>query len=143
MKSKAFLLLLVLFCLLVAGCNEEEKYNTAKNEFLQQEEAWRHMQYQNRGDDGALVIDEEAVAKKESEKTALDEQLKALEALAKSKTELNNDYLKTKQDWENAKAGWKDALATSRTLQKMHEDVKAAGRTFTEADLDPWSRSKK
>ena len=143
MKSKGFLLLLVLLCLLVAGCNEEEKYNTAKSEFLQQQETWRHMHFQNRSDDGSLVIDEDAVAKKESEKSALDEKLKTLEALAKSKTELNNDYLKTKQDWENAKSGWKDALATARTLQKMHEDVIAAGRTFTEADLDPWARSKK
>ena len=38
MKSKILLVMLVLVSLLAAGCNEEEKYNTAKNEYQQMRE---------------------------------------------------------------------------------------------------------
>ena len=33
------------------------------------------------------------------------------------------------------------AKATTQTIERMHREVNAAGRTFTEADLDPWARN--
>ena len=141
MKSKFLLVLLVLISLFAAGCNEEEKYNTAKNEFLQQQEAWSHIEYMKPKAKGGTEIDEEGVTKKETQKAVLDEKLDTLANLAKSKTELNNDYLKVKQDWELAKQGWEQALSTMRTIQKMHEETEAAGRTTTIEESDPFKRN--
>ena len=141
MKSKILLVMLVLISLLVAGCNEEEKYNTAKNEFLQQQEEWSHIEYMKPKAKGGTEIDEEGVAKRETQQAALDEKLNTLANLAKSKAELNNDYLKVKQNWELAKQGWAQALDTMRTIQKMHEETEAAGRTTTIDESDPFKRN--
>ena len=43
MKSKILLVMLVLISLLAAGCNEEEKYNTAKNEYQQMREEQKRL----------------------------------------------------------------------------------------------------
>ena len=54
MKSKILLVMLVLISLLAAGCNEEEKYNTAKNEYQQMREEISRLELTT-GEDRKLV----------------------------------------------------------------------------------------
>ena len=72
MKSKSLLVMLVLISLLVAGCNEEEKYNTAKNEYQQMREEISRLELTTGEDrklingkwtESTLAINEEALRK--------------------------------------------------------------------------------
>ena len=102
MKSKILLVMLVLISLLAAGCNEEEKYNTAKNEYQQMREEISRLELTT-GEDRKLVNG------KWTESTLvpkMDAKIAEMEKYAAAKTELNNDFARIKEDYRQHAGEW-------------------------------------
>ena len=101
LKKILLVALMIISVLAIAGCGEEEKYNTAKKELVQITDTFKTIK--------ATV--EEAYKKAESK-------LAEMEKFSKSDTKLTNDYLQTKADLEQKKKLWNTFLANERELQK-------------------------
>ena len=94
MKSKFLLVMLVLISLLAAGCNEEEKYNTAKNEYQQMREEISRLELTTGEDrklvngkwtESTLAINEEALKKHQSYAEEAQEREQKMKAAAASR----------------------------------------------------------
>lgn len=138
LKPVSLLLLLACIMILFTGCHEEEKYNAAKNSFLQAEEEWSNAPCTIPSNDHKTVIDEEAVKKHEETGKTLEAKLAELQKLAKSETKLNNDYLQVKEHYEETKNGWNQKLALDRDYAKREKDLE--GKETAPAVDDPWTK---
>lgn len=98
---------MIISVLAIAGCGEEEKYNTAKKELVQITDTFKTI----KATDENKTKFEEAYKKAESK-------LAEMEKFSKSDTKLTNDYLQTKADLEQKKKLWNTFLANERELQK-------------------------
>lgn len=109
MKLKKLLLviLMIVSVLAIAGCGEEEKYNTAKKELVQITDTFKTI----KATDENIPKFEEAYKKAETK-------LAEMEKYSKSDTKLTNDYLKAKEELEQKKKLWNTFLANERELQK-------------------------
>ena len=96
LKKILLVALMIISVLAIAGCGEEEKYNTAKKELVQITDTFKTIK---------------AYKKAESK-------LAEMEKFSKSDTKLTNDYLQTKADLEQKKKLWNTFLANERELQK-------------------------
>ena len=115
MKSKILLVMLVLISLLAAGCNEEEKYNTAKNEYQQMREEISRLELTTGEDrklvngkwtESTLTINEEALKKHDELVPKMDAKIAEMEKYAAAKTELNNDFARIKEDYRQHAGEW-------------------------------------
>ena len=100
MKSKILLVMLVLISLLAAGCNEEEKYNTAKNEYQQMREEISRLELTT-GEDRKLVNGKWT----ESTLAINEEALRKHDELV-PKMEINNDFARIKEDYRQHAGEW-------------------------------------
>lgn len=108
MKLKNLLLItLVLVSVFIAGCGEEEKYNTAKKELIQITDTFK-----------AIKATDENVAKFDEAYKKAETKLAEMEKFSKSDTKLTNDYLKVKEELAQHKNHWNHALAEEREFQK-------------------------
>lgn len=117
-RKKNLILCLVLVCvtLLMAGCHEEEKYNTAKNDFLKVEQQWSKI-------DPA----EKNVKKHDELGKQLDTKISEMQEIAKSETKLNNDLISLKKEYKNKNDMWNRAKAEDMAIKKMNAEVNAKG----------------
>ena len=115
MKSKILLAMLVLVSLLAAGCNEEEKYNTAKNEYQQMREEISRLELTTGEDrklvngkwtESTLAINEEALRKHDELVPKMDAKIAEMEKYATAKTEMNNDFARIKEDYRQHAGEW-------------------------------------
>ena len=148
MKSKILLVMLVLISLLAAGCNEEEKYNTAKNEYQQMREECYHLhlqlltgedqQYVNgKWTESTLALNEEALKKHDELVPKMDAKIAEMEKYATAKVELNNDFARIKEDYRQHKAEWPSAVKQAQ--QKVENSKKKKTATIDESD--PFKRN--
>ena len=107
MKSKILLVMLVLISLLAAGCNEEEKYNTAKNEYQQMREEISRLELTTGEDrklvngkwtESTLAINEEALRKHDELVPKMDAKI--------AEMEINNDFARIKEDYRQHAGEW-------------------------------------
>lgn len=107
LKKILLVALMIISVLAIAGCGEEEKYNTAKKELVQITDTFKTI----KATDENKTKFEEAYKKAESK-------LAEMEKFSKSDTRLTNDYLQTKADLEQKKKLWNTFFANERELQK-------------------------
>ncbi len=109
MKLKKLLLiaLMIISVLAIAGCGEEEKYNTAKKELVQITDTFK-----------TIKANDENKAKFEEAYKKAETKLAEMEKFSKSDTKLTNDYLKVKEELAQHKNHWNHALAEEREFQK-------------------------
>ena len=147
MKSKILLVMFVLISLLAAGCNEEEKYNTAKNEYQQmREECSRLRQQLVTGEDqkyingkwteSTLAVNEEAIAKHDELVQKMDAKIAEMEKYATAKVEMNNDFVLIKEDYRQYKATWSSYIKQAK--EKVENSKKKKTETIEESN--PWAR---
>lgn len=119
--SRALCMLLLLsFAVLVAGCNEEEKYNTAKNELLQiQEECKESDKKLLTGEAPIFAIDQSVIQKHEEYVKQMDEKIAEMEKYATAKTEMNNDFLVIKKHHEMKKSWWQAEIKQAEDRVKL------------------------
>lgn len=159
--KKLVVLGLVAGTLLFAGCGEEEKYNTAKNELL--ELSKQSSMIEDQGIDAGMgsrftpvskykteaeiyetlkKMDELESKQAEIQKKA-DEKIAEMEKLAKSKVELNNDFVNAKEQKRQDIDGITATFKTSRdTLNKCLEEM-ASGKRNKDGSIprvDPWAK---
>lgn len=117
MNKKLFAMAAILiFTFLVAGCGEQEKYNSAKNDFVKIQEEWE-----------AVTPANENIEKHNELAKKLDEKIKEMESLAKSETSLNNDLLDLKKKYKDKSNVWEGQLKEKNALAKQHKEVNAYG----------------
>lgn len=109
---------MIISVLAIAGCGEEEKYNTAKKELVQITDTFKTI----KATDENKAKFEEAYKKAESK-------LAEMEKFSKSDTKLTNDYLQTKADLEQKKKLWNTFLANERELQKSRANQFTTAKT--------------
>lgn len=124
LKVLTIMALLLFSTIILAGCGEEEKYNTAKNEFVKIEQEWEQIEPKNEN-----VEQHTELAKK------LDAKLTEMDPLAKTKTNLNTDLLDLKKQYKEKADVWNGQLNEKNTLEKMHKEVNAYGSAID----DPFS----
>lgn len=107
LKKILLVALMIISVLAIAGCGEEEKYNTAKKELVQITDTFKTI----KATDANKAKFEEAYKKAEAK-------LAEMEKLSKSDTKLTNDYLKAKEDLKQKKDLWNTFLANEHELQK-------------------------
>lgn len=107
LKKILLVALMIISVLAIAGCGEEEKYNTAKKELVQITDTFKTI----KATDANKAKFEEAYKKAEAK-------LAEMEKYSKSDTKLTNDYLKAKEDLKQKKDLWDTFLANEHELQK-------------------------
>jgi len=147
MKSKGFLLLLVLLCLLVAGCNEEEKYNTAKNEYqalykectsLQLLTGERPKLVNGKYTESTLAINEDTLKKHDEYVQKMDDKIAEMEKYATAKVEMNNDFQLIKENHQQYKNQWKSRVKEAENeVEKAKNMLKERQRVWS----DPYTRN--
>lgn len=113
MKKNLFLLIFFLVTFFIAGCGEQEKYNTTKNEFIQIQQEWESLKPSNKN-----VDKRNDLAKK------LDEKIAIMESLAKSETTLNNDLLAIKKEYKTKTDDWNKRLKVVNDFEKAAQAAK-------------------
>ena len=109
LKKILLVALMIISVLAIAGCGEEEKYNTDTFKTI-------------KATDENKAKFEEAYKKAESK-------LAEMEKFSKSDTKLTNDYLQTKADLEQKKKLWNTFLANERELQKSRANQFTTAKT--------------
>ncbi|MFC2525271.1 hypothetical protein [Selenomonas noxia] len=145
MKSKILLVLLVLMSLLIAGCNEQEKYNTAKNEYQQMREECSRLELTT-GEDQKLVngkwtastlaVNEDALTKHDELVQKMDAKIAEMEKYATAKVEINNDFALIKEEYRQHKVEWLSRVKQAK--EKVENSKKKKTTTIDESD--PWAR---
>lgn len=107
LKRILLVALMIFSVLAIAGCGEEEKYNTAKKELVQITDTFK-----------TIKATDENVAKFDEAYKKAEAKLAEMEKYSNSDSKLTNDYLKTKKDLEQQKKTWYIFLAEERELQK-------------------------
>lgn len=107
LKRILLVALMIFSVLAIAGCGEEEKYNTAKKELVQITDTFKTI----KATDENVVKFEEAYKKAEAK-------LAEMEKYSNSDSKLTNDYLKTKNDLEYEKKRWHSSLALNNELKR-------------------------
>lgn len=107
LKRILLVALMIFSVLAIAGCGEEEKYNTAKKELVQITDTFK-----------TIKATDENVAKFDEAYKKAEAKLAEMEKYSNSDSKLTDDYLKTKKDLEQQKKTWYIFLAEERELQK-------------------------
>jgi len=135
MKSKILLVMLVLISLLAAGCNEEEKYNTAKNEYQQMREEISRLELTTGEDrklvngkwtESTLAINEEALRKHDELVPKMDAKIAEMEKYATAKTEINNDFARIKQAEQKVAKSKVKHQSYAEEAQEREQKMRAA-----------------
>ena len=131
-RMKILLLLVTAMCImLLAGCGEQEKYNTTKNEVLtlmQQAESIEVPDLQPLTMEQANQAYEDAVKKHESVDKQIQDKLKLMEEYAVKETTLNNDLIVLKRNIQEKNDTWNKIY-----IKKMADE--SAKSTLAP---DPW-----
>ena len=107
LKKILLITLMIISVLAIAGCGEEEKYNTAKKELVQITDTFK-----------TIKANDENKAKFEEAYKKAEAKLADMEKLSKSDNKLTNDYLKAKEELIQQKKRWESSLALEKELQK-------------------------
>lgn len=127
MKRLRILMMLALtLCIMVlAGCGEEEKYNTAKNEVLTlMDEAYK-VEMKNLDPLPYNELDQaynEALEKHKAVENQIQDKLQEMEKLASKEVKLNNDLIELKKSVKEKNDEWlninNNILAVEKTVKK-------------------------
>lgn len=107
LKKILLVTLMIISVLAIAGCGEEEKYNTAKKELVQITDTFK-----------TIKANDENKAKFEEAYKKAEAKLADMEKFSKSDNKLTNDYLKAKEELVQQKKRWESSLALEKELQK-------------------------
>ncbi len=107
LKRILLVALMIFSVLAIAGCGEEEKYNTAKKELVQITDTFK-----------TIKATDENVAKFDEAYKKAEAKLAEMEKYSNSDSKLTNDYLKTKNDLEYEKKRWHSSLALNNELKR-------------------------
>lgn len=107
LKRILLVALMIFSVLAIAGCGEEEKYNTAKKELVQITDTFK-----------TIKATDENVAKFDEAYKKAEAKLAEMEKYSNSDSKLTNDYLKTKKDLEYEKKRWHSSLALNNELKR-------------------------
>ena len=136
-RMKILLLLVTAMCImLLAGCGEQEKYNTTKNEVLtlmQQAESIEVPDLQPLTMEQANQAYEDAVKKHESVDKQIQDKLKLMEEYAGKETTLNNDLIVLKRNIQEKNDTWNRITKQQIYIKKMADE--SAKSTLAP---DPW-----
>lgn len=137
MKRLRILMMLALtLCIMVlAGCGEEEKYNTAKNEVLTlMDEAYK-VEMKNLDPLPYNELDQaynEALEKHKAVENKIQDKLQEMEKLASKEVKLNNDLIELKKSVKEKNDEW---LNINNNILAVEKTVKKTSPGWGE---DPW-----
>ena len=127
MKRLRILMLLILaMCvMMLAGCGEEEKYNTAKNEVLTLMDEAYNVKMKNLDPLPYNELDQaynEALEKHKAVEDKIQVKLQEMEKLAAKEVKLNNDLIELKKSVKEKNDEWlnikNNILAVEKTVKK-------------------------
>ena len=118
LKKILLVILMIISVLAIAGCGEEEKYNTAKKELVQITDTFK-----------TIKANDENKAKFEEAYKKAEAKLSDMEKFSKSDNKLTNDYLKAKEELVQQKKCWESSLALEKELQKARANQFKTGKT--------------
>ena len=133
---KIFSLVVLSVCMIVlAGCGEEEKYNTAKNEVLTlMDEAYK-VEMKNLDPLPYNELDQaynEALEKHKAVENKIQDKLQEMEKLASKEVKLNNDLIELKKSVKEKNDEW---LNINNNILVVEKTVKKPSPGWGE---DPW-----
>lgn len=143
--TNIFLLcMMVLSVILVSGCGNEEKYNTAKNEVLQLIETAKDSKIEKpdyiKSDDKKYSTQEyyqkrlaywdKRIEEYKNNVKIIDEKLTKMEDLAKSDTKLNNDLISLKKEIKEKEKMQINILKESKDAVKITQNPDVANSTL-------------
>lgn len=123
---KIFSLVVLSVCMIVlAGCGEEEKYNTAKNEVLTLMDEAHKVEMKNLDPLPYNELDQaynEALEKHKDVENKIQDKLQEMEKLASKEVKLNNDLIELKKSVKEKNDEWlninNNILAVEKTVKK-------------------------